>query len=83
MLKIVRNTLDALQFEHLKIGDVFIAYDDHQVYMKTDEAYEYPDDRDHYVNAVLLADGSLVKINEWERVIKPQAVTLIVEERKE
>ena len=51
--------------------------------MKTDEAFEYPDDRDHYVNAVLLTDGSLVKINEWERVIKPQAVTLTVEERKE
>lgn len=82
-MKIIRNTLEALQFEQLKIGDVFIAYDDNQVYMKTDEAYEYPDDRDHYVNAVLLADGSLVKINEWERVIKPQAVTLTVEERKE
>ena len=51
--------------------------------MKTDEAFEYPDDRDHYVNAVLLADGSLVKINEWERIIKPHAVTLTVEERKE
>ena len=82
-MKIVRNTLDAQQFEQLKIGDVFITYDDNQIYMKTDEAFEYPDDRDHYFNAVYLENGSLVKINEWEKVIKPQSVTLTVEERKE
>ena len=82
-MRIIRNTLDSLQFEHLKIGDVFIGHDDNQVYMKTDEAYEFPDDHDHYLNAVKLADGSLVKFNQWERVIKPQAVTLTIEERKE
>lgn len=82
-MKIIRNVADVIQFEDIKIGDVFIAADDNGVYMKTDEAFEYADDRDHYVNAVRLDDGSLVKVNEWERVIIPQNVTLTVEERKE
>ena len=82
-MNIIRNTLDSLKFEHLKIGDVFISRDENRVYMKTDEAYEFPNDDDHYLNAVSLANGSLVKFDGWEEVIQPQSVTLIVEERKE
>ena len=79
-MKIIRNVKEEKQFEDLRMGDVFIAADDNCVYMRTDEAYEYSDDRDHYYNAVSLGDGSLVKINDWEKVIIPKNVTLTVEE---
>lgn len=79
-MKIIRNAHEEKQFEDLRMGDVFIAADDNCVYMRTDEAYEYPDDRDHYYNAVSLGDGSLVKINDWEKVLIPKNVTLTVEE---
>ena len=79
-MKIVRNACEEIQFEDLSMGDVFIAADDNCVYMKTDEAYEYPDDRNHYYNAVSLGDGSLVKINDWEKVRIPKNVTLTVDE---
>lgn len=82
-MKIVRNVADEIYFKDIKIGDVFIAADDNEVYMKTDKAFEYANDPDHYLNAVALEDGSLVKVNEWERVIIPKTVTLTVEERKE
>ena len=79
-MKIVRNVHEETQFEDLRIGDVFIAVNDNSTYMKTDEAYEYPDNPDYYYNAVSLGDGSLVKINDWEKVIVPKNVTLTVEE---
>lgn len=79
-MEIIRNVKEESQFEDLRMGDVFIAANDNCVYMKTDEAYEYPDNRDYYYNAVSLGDGSLVKINDWEKVIIPKNVTLTVEE---
>ena len=79
-MKIVRNACKENKFEDLRMGDVFITKDDNYVYMKTDEAYEYPDDRDHYYNAVSLGDGSLVKINDWEKVLIPKNVTLTIDE---
>ena len=79
-MKIIRNAHEESQFEALRMGDVFIAADDNCVYMRTDEAYEYPDDRDHYYNAVSLGDGSLVKINDWEKVLVPKNVTLTIDE---
>ena len=79
-MKIVRNACKEIQFEDLRMGDVFITTDDNCVYMKTDEAYEYPDDRDHYYNAVSLGDGSLVKINDWEKILIPKNVTLTIDE---
>ena len=71
-MKIIRNAHEESQFEALRMGDVFIATDDNCVYMRTDEAYEYPDDRDHYYNAVSLSDGSLVKINDWGKSFDSQ-----------
>ena len=79
-MKIVRNVHEESQFEDLRMGDVFIAADDNCVYMKTDEAYEYPDDRDHYYNAVSLDDGSLVKFCDWVKVFVPKNVTLTIDE---
>ena len=79
-MKIIRNAREEKQFEDLCMGDVFIAVDDNYLYMKTSEAYEYPDDRDHYFNAVCLGDGSLVKISDWVKVLIPKNVTLTVEE---
>ena len=79
-MKIIRNTRKEIQFEDLRMGDVFITVDDNHLYMKTDEAYEYPDDRDHYYNAVSLGDGSLVKVNDWEKVLIPKNVTLTIDE---
>ena len=79
-MQIIRNVHEEKQFEDLRMGDVFIAADDNCIYMKTDEAYEYPDDRDHYYNAVSLGDGSLVKVNDWEKVFIPKNVTLTVDE---
>ena len=79
-MKIVRNVHEETQFEDLHMGDVFIAADDNCVYMKTDEAYEYPDNRDCYYNAVNLDEGSLVKINDWEKVFVPKNVTLTIDE---
>ena len=79
-MKIIRNTHEEKHFEDLCMGDVFIAADDNCVYMKTDEAYEYPDNRDYYYNAVSLVEGSLVKINDWEKVFVPKNVTLTIEE---
>ena len=82
-MKIIRNTADPMKFEDLKIGDVFISEGNGQVYMKTDEVYEYSDKDDYYLNAVKLEDGSMVKFREYDRISVPQSVTLIVEERKE
>lgn len=79
-MKIIRNAHVEKQFEDLCMGDVFIAADDNCAYMKTDEAYEYPDNRDYYYNAVSLGDGSLVKINDWEKVLIPKNVTLTIDE---
>ena len=79
-MKIVRNVHEESRFEDLRMGDVFIAVDDNCVYMKTDEVYEYPNDPDHYYNAVCLGDGSLVKISDWVKVLIPKNVTLTVEE---
>ena len=79
-MEIVRNACKEIQFEDLCMGDVFIAADDNCVYMKTDKAYEYPDDRDHYYNAVSLDDGNLVKVNDWEKVLIPKNVTLTIDE---
>lgn len=79
-MKIIRNTREVSQFEALRMGDVFIATDDNCVYMRTDEAYEYPDSREHYYNAVSLGDGSLVKIDDWEKVLIPKNVTLTIDE---
>ena len=79
-MKIIRNVKEESRFEDLRMGDVFIAVDDNCVYMKTDEAYEYPNDPDHYYNAVCLSDGSLVKISDWVKVLIPKNVTLTVEE---
>ena len=79
-MRIVRNVREETQFEDLRMGDVFIAADDNCVYMKTDEAYEYPDNPDYYYNAVCLGDGSLVKINNWEKVFVPKNVTLTIDE---
>mgnify|MGYP003300548878 CR=1 FL=1 len=67
-MKIIRNACPEVQFEDLRLGDVFIATDDNCVYMRTDEAYEYSNDLDHYYNAVSLGDGSLVKIKDWEKL---------------
>lgn len=79
-MEIIRNARKEIQFEDLRMGDVFIAGDDNCIYMKTDEAYEYPDDRNYYYNAVSLGDGSLVKINDWEKVLIPKNVMLTVDE---
>lgn len=79
-MKIVRNTHEEKQFEDLRMGDVFIAANDNCVYMKTDEAYEYPDNCDYYYNAVSLGDGGLVKINDWEKIFVPNNVTLTIDE---
>ena len=79
-MKIIRNAHKEKQFEDLRMGDVFIAADDNCVYMKTDEAYEYPDNRDYYYNAVNLGEGSLVKINDWEKILVPKNVTLTIDE---
>ena len=79
-MKIIRNVHEESQFEDLRMGDVFIAADDNCVYMKTDEAYEYPDNPDYYYNAVNLDEGSLVKINDWEKVFVPKNVTLTIDE---
>lgn len=79
-MKIIRNVREEKQFEDLRMGDVFIAADDNCLYMRTSEAYEYPDNKDYYFNAVCLGDGSLVKINDWEKVSIPKNVTLNVEE---
>jgi hypothetical protein len=79
-MKIIRNARKEIQFEDLRMGDVFITVDDNHLYMKTVEAYEYPDDRDHYYNAVSLGDGSLVKVNDWEKVLIPKNVTLTIDE---
>lgn len=78
-MEIIRNAQKKIQFENLHIGDVFIA-DDNCVYMKTDEAYECPDDYDHYYNAVDLGDGSLVKFSDLEKVLTPKNVTLTIDE---
>lgn len=79
-MKIIRNVRKEIQFEELRMGDVFITVIDNHIYMKTDEAYEYPDDRDHYYNAVSLDNGSLVKVNDWEKVLIPKNVTLTIDE---
>lgn len=79
-MEIIRKTSERLQFEDLRQGDVFIATDDNQPYMKTSEAYEYPDDRDHFFNAVNLEDGSLVRVKDWEEVRIPKKVFLTVED---
>lgn len=79
-MEIIRNACKKMQFEDLRIGDVFIAIDDEKPYMKTSEAYEYPDDRDHYLNAVSLEDGSLIKFKDWEEVCIPKNVTLTIDE---
>ena len=79
-MEIIRNACKEIQFEDLREGDVFIATDDEKLYMKTSEAYEYPDDRDHYFNAVSLEDGSLVKCKDWEEVRIPKKVVLTVDE---
>ena len=82
-MKIIRNTADPMRFENLKIGTVFILEDDNQVYLKTDEVYEYSDRDDYYLNAVKLEDGSMVKLKGYDRISVPQSVTLTIEERKE
>ena len=48
--------------------------------MKTVEAYEYPNNRDCYLNAICLEDGSWVKISDWEEIFIPKNVTLTVDE---
>lgn len=78
-MEIIRNACQEIQFKELCEGAVFIA-DDKKLYMKTDEAYEYPDDPDHCLNAVSLEDGSLVKFNEEERVCLPKRTFLTVNE---
>lgn len=79
-MEIIRNACEVIQFKELCEGDVFIAVDDEKLYMKTSEAYEYPDDPDHCLNAVSLEDGSLIKFNEWERVRLPKRTFLTVDE---
>lgn len=79
-MEIIRNVKEESQFEDLRMGDVFIAANDNCVYMKTDEAYEYPDNRDYYFNAVSLEDGSLTKFKDWEEVRIPKKVVLTVDE---
>ena len=79
-MEIVHKVHEEKQFEDLCMGDVFIAADDNCVYMRTDEAYGYPDNRDYYYNAVSLGDGSLVKIDDWEKVFVPKNVTLTIDE---
>ena len=79
-MKIIRNTHEESQFEDLRMGDVFIAVNDNCVFMKTDEAYEYPNDPDYRYNAVSLDSGSLVKFKDWEKVLIPKNVTLTIEE---
>lgn len=79
-MKIVRNIREETQFEDLRMGEVFILANDNCIYMKTNEAYEYPDDPDHYYNAVSLDDGSLVKISDWVKVFIPKNVTLSIDE---
>ena len=79
-MEIIRNTYKEIQFKELREGDVFIAVDEGQLYMKTSKAYEFPDDPDHYFNAACLKDGSLVKFEDWEKVRIPKKVTLTVDE---
>lgn len=79
-MKIIRNIKEESQFEDLRMGDVFIAVNDNCVFMKTDEAYEYPNDPDYHYNAVNLDSGSLVKFRDWEKVLIPKNVTLTIEE---
>ena len=79
-MKIIRNKAEKKQFEDIRVGEVFIMRDDGQLYMKTVEAYEYTNDRDCYLNAINLEDGSWVKINDWEEIFIPKNVTLTVEE---
>ena len=79
-MNIIRNVAQGLRFEDLRQGEVFITTEDDHLYMKTSEAYEYPDDRDHYFNAVHLEDGSLIKINDWEEIRKPKKAFLTVED---
>lgn len=79
-MEIIRNAYREIQFNELRVGDVFIAVDEGKVYMKTRKAYEYPDDRDHYFNAVSLVDGSLVKCKDWQKVRIPKKVVLTIDE---
>ena len=79
-MKIIRNKAVEKQFKDICTGDVFIMPDDEQLYMKTVEAYEYPDNRDYYLNAICLEDGSWVKINDWEEIFIPKNVTLTIDE---
>ena len=79
-MEIIRNACEETQFKELCEGDVFIANDDRNLYMKTSEAYEHPDDPDHYLNAVSLEDGSLVRFRDWEAVHIPKKVVLTVDE---
>ena len=78
-MKIIRNISERKQFKEL-MGDVFIAVDDESLYMRTSEAYEFPDRNEYHYNAVCLADGSLVNFKEWEQVSIPKEVTLTVDE---
>lgn len=79
-MKIIRNRAVEKQFEDICAGEVFITRDDGHLYMKTVEAYEYPNNRDCYLNAICLEDGSWVKINDWEKIFIPKNVTLTVDE---
>lgn len=79
-MEIIRNTYKEIQFKELHERDVFIAVDERELYMKTSKAYEFYDDPDHYLNAVCLEDGSLVKFEDWEKVRVPKKVTLTVDE---
>ena len=79
-MEIIHNAKGRKQFGGLCMGEVFIALDDKKVYMRTSEAYEYPDNRDHYFNAVNLEDGSLVKFNDWEEIFIPKEVFLTINE---
>ena len=79
-MEIIRNTCKEIQFKELHEGDVFIAVDEGQLYMKTSKAYEFPEDPDPYFNAVCLKDGTLVRFDDWEKVRIPKKVTLTVDE---
>lgn len=79
-MEIIRNTCKVVQFKELHAKDVFIAVDEGELYMKTSKAYEFPDDPDHYFNAVCLKDGTLVGFEDLEKVRIPKKVTLTVDE---
>ena len=79
-MEIIRNTYKEIQFRELHVGDVFIAVDKGELYMKTRKAYEFLDDPDHSLNVVCLKNGSLDEFEDWEMVRVPKKVVLTVDE---